>query len=83
VHDFPCGHDGTILSRASKRERVSAQRLKSKYPFVARERRLSARAVKRARVWRSLERTGNPCTEGADGSGADSHEKGQRNGGTK
>jgi hypothetical protein len=34
------------------------------------ERRLSVRAVKGAGVWRSLERSGNPCTEGADGSGA-------------
>ena len=42
-------------------------------------RRLSVRAVKGAGVWRSLERSGNPCTEGADGSGVGFSQEGMEN----
>jgi len=40
-------------------------------------RRLSVRAVKGAGVWRSMERSGNPCTEEAGGSGAGFSQEGQ------
>ena len=43
----------------------------------ARGRRLSVRAVKGAGVWRSSERSGDPCTGEADGSGAGFSQEGQ------
>ena len=39
--------------------------------------RLSVRAVEGAGGWRSLERSGNPCTEEADGSGAGFSQEGR------
>jgi hypothetical protein len=51
--------------------------MKSKCPSWEGGRRLSVRAVKGAGVWRSSERSEDPCTVEADGSGAGFSQEGQ------